>query len=182
VTTPLLNAIRLRFRGFRRISPSNALDHPERRAIYELIIENPGIDLAQIAENSGMNIHTLRYHLGILTSCGKIMIIKDWGISHYYENHGAYTEIERKIIPYIRNPIARAILGIIRIEPGCTQISLSEKMGLAGSTIRWYMQRFVTDGIVVATRDGRCCRHELTRDALSAITHIEDHTDTDALR
>jgi len=159
--------------GFRRISSTNALDHPERRAVYELITRNPGIDLTGIAQNSGMNVHTLRYHLDILSSCGKIIVMKDWGIFRYYENHGAYTEIERKIIPYIRSPVAGPILEIIRNNPGCTQTAVSEKIGITGPTVRWYMKRFELDGIVVATREGRCTRHGLTRDALSAMFHLE---------
>jgi predicted transcriptional regulator len=173
VTNPLLNTIRLKFRGFRRISASNALDNPERLAIYELIMGCPGIDLTQIAQRLGTNIHTLRYHLDILTSCGKIIVMKDWGIFRYYENHGTYTEIERKVIPYTGNPVAGSILKIIRNLPGCTQVALSEEIGITGPTVRWYMQRFISDGIVVATRDGRFTRYELTSDAVSAIIHIE---------
>lgn len=174
VTSPLLNTIRLRFRGFRRISAANALDHPERHTIYELIRGSPGIDLTRIAQTSGINIHTLRYHLDILTSFGKIIVMKDWGIFRYYENHGAYTEIERKIIPYIWNPVAGSILEIIRNDPECTQTTLSEKIGITGPTVGWYMKRFVSDGIVVATRDGRCTRHGLTRDALCAMIRLEE--------
>lgn len=173
VASPLLNTIRLRFRGFRRISAANALDHPERYTIYELIRGSPGIDLTRIAQDSGINIHTLRYHLDILTSFGKITVMKDWGIFRYYENHGAYTEIERKIIPYFRNPVAGSLLRIIHDEPGCTQTALSEKIGITGPTVGWYMKRFVSDGIVVATRDGRCTRHGLTRDALSAMIRLQ---------
>jgi predicted transcriptional regulator len=172
VTNPLLNTIRLRFRGFRRISASNALDHPERREIYELIKQNPGIDLTNISRTSGMNIHTLRYHLDILTARGKIIVMKDWGIFRYYENHGTYTEIERKIIPYTRNPVSESILDIIRNNPGCTQTALSEKIGITGPTVRWYMKRLALDGIVQASREGRCTRHELTSEALSAIAHL----------
>ncbi len=175
VTNPLLSTIRLRFRGFRRISTSNALDYPERREIYELIKQNPGIDNTNISRTSGINIHTLRYHLDILTSCGKIIVMKDWGIFRYYENHGTYSEIERKIIPYIRNPVAGSILVIIRDDPGHTQTALSEKIGITGPTVRWYMKRFELDGIVVATRDGRCTRYELTGDALSALIRLEKY-------
>ncbi|MDD1717834.1 MAG: winged helix-turn-helix transcriptional regulator, partial [Methanoregulaceae archaeon] len=85
-----LNALvrRWRFRAFRRIFGKNALEHEKRRIVYELIRSDPGIDIQAISSQTGININTLRYHLGRLQSFGNVVTFEEGGVVRYYENHG----------------------------------------------------------------------------------------------
>jgi len=151
-----------RFSGIRRIFPKNVLDHPERAAVYAWIVEQPGIDISAIASALGMHRETLRYHLGMLESAMKIIVLRDRGIVRYYENHGRYTLLERKVLRHLRNPTGKAMLFVIAARPGITQSGIAEHFGITAPTVRWYIHRFRADGIVTEQREGKYTRYSLS--------------------
>jgi len=154
-----------RFSGIRRIYPKNVLDHPERAAIHALIIARPGIDITGIASKMGMNRETLRYHLGMLESAVKIVVLRDRGIVRYYENHGRYTLLERKVLQHLWNPTGKAMLAVIAARPGIMQSGIATHLGITAPTVRWYMHRFRADGIVTEQREGKYTRYSLSPEA-----------------
>ncbi len=162
-----------RVSGIRRIYPRNVLNHPERAAVYRVITARPGIDLAGIASELGMNRETLRYHLDQLESATRILVMRDHGIVRYYENHGRYTPLERRVIQHLWNPTAGRILSVISALPGITQADLAWHLEVTAPTIRWYMQRFRADGITIEQHQGRCTKYSLVPEARPFVRHIE---------
>lgn len=154
-----------RVSGIRKIYAKNVLNHPERSAVYTLIVAKPGIDLAQIALELGMNRQTLRYHLDLMESFAKIVVARDHGIVRYYENHGRYGAIERTILLHQWNPTASGILSLIQSQPGITQSGIAMQFAITAPTVRWYMQRFRDDGIITEHHEGRYTRYTLTDEA-----------------
>jgi len=152
-------------RGIRKIYAKNVLDHPERTAIYELIVKKPGIDRAGIAEELGMNSETLRYHLDLIESFSKIVVVRDHGIVRFYENHGRYSVTERNILKHQWNPTASGILSLIQSQPGITQSEIAMQFAITTPTVRWYVQRFEKDGIITARHEGRYTRYILSDEA-----------------
>jgi Winged helix-turn-helix DNA-binding len=148
-----------RVSGIRRIYPKNVLDHPERAGVYAAIVSRPGIDLAGIASGVGMNRETLRYHLGMLASAGRIVVLRDRGIIHYFENHGRYTPLERRVLRHLWNPTGKAMLLVIAARPGITQTGIAAHLGITAPTVRWYMHRFRADGIVTEQHEGKYIRY-----------------------
>jgi predicted transcriptional regulator len=144
-----------RVSGIRRIYAKNVLDHPERAAVYTSIVARPGIDLAGIAAELGMNRETLRYHLDVLESNTRIVVMRDHGIVRYYENHGRYTPLERRVLQHLWNPTAKEILSVVAAKPGITQTELSAHLSVSAPTVRWYVNRFRADGLVTEQREGR---------------------------
>jgi DNA-binding transcriptional ArsR family regulator len=165
VNSPVNLVTETRFRGFRRVTVSNVLDHPERRQIIQIIRENPGIDFARLTQDSGMNINTLRYHIDTLAHHGKVTVSRCSGILRYFENHGRYTEFEKSALSYQRNPASMSLLSVLVEFPGVSQNSLAESMGITSPTVRWHMQRFESDGIVRSVREGRNILYYLTPEA-----------------
>lgn len=153
------------FSGLRRIYRNNILNNRERAAIYELIAKKPGIDVTEMSATLGMNPHTLRYHLEKLESNGKIAILKTRGIFRYYENHGRYGKIERNVLHHLWNPTAEKILGVIGTHPGITQSEIVAQIGMTAPTIRWYLRRFIDDGIIASHREGKYVSYVLSDEA-----------------
>ena len=153
-----------RVSGIRRIYPKNVLDHPERAAVYTSIVARPGIDLAGIASELCMNRETLRYHLDQLESNTRIVVMRDHGIIRYYENHGRYTPVERKVLQHLWNPTAKQILALIDAKPGITQTELSVHLAVTAPTVRWYMCRFQADGLVTGQHEGKYTRYTVVPD------------------
>lgn len=157
--------------GIRRIYPKNVLDHPQRNEIYNLILANPGIDLGNIGKALDLNRETLRYHIDYLASSNKIVVMKDHGIIRYYENHGKYGILERRVLAYLWNPTAEQILSIVQSNPGITQGDIARQLSLASPTVHWYMQRFTNDGIVKAQHSGRFTNYNITREAFQVLNN-----------
>lgn len=154
-----------RVSGIRKIYPKNVLDHPQRKAVYDIIIANPGIDLGKIGKALDLNRETLRYHIDLLVSSNKIVVMKDHGIIRYYENHGRYGTLQRRVLAHLWNPTAEQILSIVLSNPGITQGDIAGRLAVASPTVHWYMQRFAADGIVTIRRTGRLTNYYITLEA-----------------
>jgi DNA-binding transcriptional ArsR family regulator len=153
-----------RVSGIRRIYSKNVLDHPERAAVYTTIVARPGIDLAGIASELGLNRETLRYHLAQLESAVRVVVMRDHGIIRYYENHGRYTPVERTILQHLWNPTAKQILALIAAKPGITQVELSTHLTVTAPTVRWYIRRFRADGLVTEQHEGKFTHYAVVPD------------------
>ena len=160
-----------RVSGVRRIYPKNVLDRPQRNEICNLIVANPGIDLGRIGKALDLNRETLRYHIDLLTSSNKIVVMKDHGIIRFYENHGRYGILERRVLAHLWNPTAEQILSIVKSNPEITQGDIATRLAMASLTVHWYMQRFTTDCIVTAQRMGRLTHYSVTGEALQVLTN-----------
>lgn len=160
-----------RVSGVRRIYPKNVLDHPQRKGIYNLIMTNPGINLVRIGKALDLNRETLRYHIDLLTSSNKIVVMKDHGIIRYFENHGRYGVLERRVLAYLWNPTAEQILSIVHSNPGITQVDIASRLSLASPSVHWYMQRLTDDGIVNTQRKGRLTKYSITGEAVQVLNN-----------
>jgi len=172
-SSPLINSTdRLagRFAGIRRIYPKNILEHPDRAAVYAVVVARPGIDTGGIAAELGMNRETLRYHLDKLEAATKVVAMRDRGIVRYYENHGRYTLAERNLLHHLWNPTAKSILTLVAARPGVTQAEIAGCIAITAPTTRWYLQRFREDGIITEQREGKYTRHTVVPGAGKYLT------------
>lgn len=79
----------IRFRGYRRLSGKNILEHEKRHLIYTTILMNPGIGIPALASLTDINLHTLRYHRGFLIHMKKIACIEQGNGYHFFEKSRA---------------------------------------------------------------------------------------------
>lgn len=145
----------IRFRGYRRLSGKNILEHEKRQLIYTTILMNPGIEIPALSSLTGINLHTLRYHLGYLMHMNKIACMEHGGGYHFFENHGRYNPADQQRILYRRYPTTSRILTIIGESPGITRGEIATGLGLAGPSITRWTRRLIAEGVVTEVRDGR---------------------------
>jgi predicted transcriptional regulator len=112
-----------------------------------------------------MNRETLRYHLDQLESATKVVVMRDHGIVRYYENHGRYTLLERKVLQHLWNPTGKQILTLVAARPGIAQVEISAHLAVTAPTVRWYMQRFRDDGLVTEQHEGKYTHYTVVPDA-----------------
>jgi predicted transcriptional regulator len=134
------------------------------------VVARPGIDLAGIAAELDMNRETLRYHLVQLESAARIVVMRNHGIVRYYENHGRFTPVERMVLQHLWNPTASRILSLISSVPGIPQAGIAAQMGITAPTVRWYVQRFEEDGLLVMRHKGRFSWYELTGETAAVLS------------
>ncbi len=145
----------IRFQAYRRLSGKNILEHEKRQLIYTTILMNPGIEIPLLSSLTGINLHTLRYHLGYLMSMNKIACIEQGGGYHFFENHGRYGQDEQQRILYSRYPTTSRILSVIGANPGITRGGLAGELGLAGPSVTRWTRQLIANGVVTEVRDGR---------------------------
>jgi hypothetical protein len=145
----------IRFRGYRRLSGKNILEHEKRQLIYTAILMHPGIEIPALSSLTGINLHTLRYHLGYLIHMKKVACIEQGNGYHFFENHGRYNQEDQKRILYRRYPTTSQILSVIGANPGITRGEIATEVGLAGPSVTRWTQRLIAEGVVAEVRDGR---------------------------
>jgi DNA-binding transcriptional ArsR family regulator len=153
------NLRRILFRGYRRLTGKNILEHEKRLRIYSVILENPGIDVPALASRTGINLHTLRYHISYLMHMGKITSMERGGGHHFFENHGRYAHADQQQILFQRYPTTSHILALVGEIPGITRGEIANRLELAGPSVTRWMQRLIADGLVAEMHDGRCVRY-----------------------
>lgn len=120
--------------GYRRISGKNILDHKARSLIYECIVQTPGIDLKTLVMKSGLNENTTRYHLEMMQKVSKVLVTTIGGISHYFENHGKYSEEEQILSARMFSSSSNRLLQLIVAQPGiCGE--RADRIGISGPSV-----------------------------------------------
>jgi hypothetical protein len=161
----------IRFRGYRRLSGKNILEHEKRQLIYTTILMNPGIEIPALSSLTGINLHTLRYHLGYLIHMKKIACIEQGSGYHFFENHGRYNQADQQRILYRRYPTTSQILSVIGANPGITRGEIAAEVGLAGPSVTRWTQRLVREGVVAEVRDGRHVHYYPVQESGSTCTN-----------
>lgn len=161
----------IRFRGYRRLSGKNILEHEKRQLIYTTILMNPGIEIPALVSSTGINLHTLRYHVGYLMHLNKIACMEHGGGYHFFENHGRFTQEDQQRILYQRYPTTNKILALIGANPGITRGEIALELGLAGPSVTRWTQRLIAEGVVTGVRDGRRVHFYLVQEPGSTCAH-----------
>ena len=162
VPLELLLALKMFFYlGFRRIARNNILDSSTRNAVYECIKSGPGIRHADLVKHTGLSRGSVSYHLAMLETTGKITSLRMHGDISYFENSGKYSQMEQKVLKYLREDTERQILATLYTTPSVSRIDLEHLFGLSGPTITWHMKRLAEDGLISVRRDGRFASYSL---------------------
>lgn len=161
----------IRFRRYRHLSGKNILEHEKRQLIYTTILMNPGIEIPALVSLTGINLHTLRYHLGYLIHMKKIACIEQGSGYHFFENHGRYNQEDQQRILYRRYPTTNQILSVIGANPGITRGEIATELGLAGPSVTRWTHRLIAEGVVTEVRDGRYVHYYPVQESGSPCAH-----------
>ncbi|MFH0966073.1 MAG: winged helix-turn-helix transcriptional regulator [Methanobacteriota archaeon] len=153
--------LREHLRGYRRITAKNILDHHTRRSLYDLICTYPGIDLSGLADLSGINENTLRYHLDRIAEEQVITTLMVGKSFHFFENHKKYSDEEQQFLSRFSSGQSGRILQTIRDQPGITRRELADILGVASPTVTRTVQNLAGEGYIRLLKEGKYTRHFL---------------------
>jgi predicted transcriptional regulator len=147
--------------GYRKINDKMVLDNLMRLEIYSNIQKNPGITAPGIAENLGLNLGTVRYHIAVLNMTKKISSLTNPGFTAYFENDKIHSPIEKKILWYMQNKAKSQIIQYIRQSPYSSRQGIASELGISGPAITWHMHPLVEDHLILAKQDGKFVRYTI---------------------
>ncbi len=159
-------------KGYRRITTHNVLENETRRTVYNLICQNPGIDLTRLALLSDCNERTLRYHISQIAEKDYITVYNQGKSYHFFENHNAFSPKEQRFLSYYSSGQTGKILSLIHKKPGVTRRELADHLGVSSPTVTRMVQGLVHEECVHLVKEGRYTRHYLTGESCSTIQRI----------
>ena len=155
--------------GYKRISGSNVLDQEVRSKIYDHIKKNPGVHYSAIADETGINRGTLRYHLKMMQMQDTVRVFHGTGYTRYFENNMKFNEYYQKVLHHLRNNTSKKILEVLVKNPDVSRKEISLAVGVSGPSVSWYMKRMCEDGVVSTSREGRHVRYHLIGEAAASL-------------
>lgn len=151
----------LTYLGYKRVSGRNLLHNEIRLTIYDHIKKNPGVHYSAIANETGINRGTLRYHLKILQMHDKVRVFHGTGYVRYFGNNMKFNEYDQRVLHHLKNDTSKKILEFLIKNPDALRKDLSDAVGVSGPSVSWYMKRLCADGIVSTSREGWYVRYHL---------------------
>lgn len=142
---------------FTRLSKSQALEHPRRKAIYEYVAQYPGANFREVARGTGIATGTVRHHLTILERSGHLVERAHNGTVRLFENHGKFDHNWSDLV-LLREPPLQAVHDWLKAHPQSPQkdiLEALEQVGWSRSTTQHRLVRLVEGGLVSIRLQGR---------------------------
>lgn len=137
---PLLLAL------YTRLRPSRILDHPVRRRIAELVMQNPGVTFSELARLAGIAPGQLTHHARMLEKAGVVFSSPD-GQTRRFFHVGA-----GRLAPI--PPLAERALQLLRERPRRAS-ELARDLGVSRQALHYHVKHLAAQGKVIARAEGR---------------------------
>ena len=128
------------------------LENENRRKIYDIIEENPGIHLRELQRVLDTPLTTLEYHLSYLVRKKIIYSETDLHFKRYYAK--PLEKEDKKVIAALRQKRLREIVLLILAKEKAKYQFLSEYLKLPNSTLSFYLKYLADNGILAKEKVG----------------------------
>lgn len=140
---------------FSRIAKSELLENNVRQQIFQLIQENPGINVSEISRRLDIAWGTATHHLHKLRQEKMVGIRVASNQKCYFPNGGTYTPREMDVMSVTKHPTAKQIAEFLIRNGPQSHGAIVEALGLTPALVSFHMQKLVGTGIVARHREGR---------------------------
>lgn len=142
-----------------RFIPADVPEGPRAR-LLALVRAHPGTHLRGIERLSGLPLGQVLYHLDRLERMSLIASSRDGGFRRYFAT-GDIARSEKKYLAALRHEVPMRILLEILGEPRLTHKELQARLGVAGSTVSFHLQRLLAAGVLKRERVGVSQEYEI---------------------
>jgi len=147
------------------------LDIEKRKKIYDLIRKNPGLHFRELLRMLNMNVGDLQYNLSVLEKESLIVGKDESGYRRYYPNPMEFPE-EKKILPFLRQPVQRKIIVEILFKGKTTLIEISENLNIKSQTAFYHIKKMLKSEIIIQEKDGKNTYYTVKNPELVARTLV----------
>ncbi len=128
------------------------LENENRKKIYNVIVENPGIHLRELQRILETPLTTLEYHLSYMVRRKIIYSENDLHFKRFYTK--PLEKEDKKVIAALRQKRLREIVLLILSNEKAKYQFLSEYLKLPNSTLSFYLKYLGDKGILAKERVG----------------------------
>ncbi|MEW6069288.1 MAG: winged helix-turn-helix transcriptional regulator [Candidatus Thermoplasmatota archaeon] len=129
------------------------LELEPRAKIFQYILKFPGSYLRELQRGLKMPTGQLEYHLARLEKNELIVSKLEEGHRRYFCNEVRVSE--RKILPLLRQRVARRILLFLFHKPYSRHTEICQALGYSGSTITNALKKLTNKELVVSAGEGK---------------------------
>lgn len=132
----------------------NVLDLPARRRIVEHVQAHPGIHLRALAEQLGVPVSSLEYHIYHLLRTGHLSARDEGGHKAFFPAEGLDRR-DKDILALVRQDVVRRVCAHLALHPGATPKELHRVAGVSAATLSFHLKKLRGAGITEETPAGR---------------------------
>lgn len=147
---------------FSRIDKDELLEHERRARIYELIKQNPGIHLSEIARELEYAWGTTLHHLRKLRA-DHLILFKDVGHhKSFFINGSGLSEVQMQAMSLVKNGTLAHLAQYLEAHPRVSLKELSEALNISPPLAAFHIRKLEKAGFVSKVRDGKSVRLSTT--------------------
>ena len=143
----------------------NVLDLKRRNDIFTYVSDYPGRTLSQVSKEQDISMSSLRYHVNKLIAAGKLTINKAGKFSQVFKVLDDYNKLEMAVISHLGNDTRKRMLQAIVEMPGITNTELATRFNMKKSSVHWYIENFIKDGLIITKQEGRLRKYYINPSA-----------------
>jgi predicted transcriptional regulator len=125
-----------------------------RQKIYAVILKNPGLHQAKIAQMLFMRKSLAEYHLNFLEKNDAVIAVKESGYKRYYVKDSDVGQDDMQMLALIRQKIPFQIVSLLIQHPILQHKDIGERLGISPSTLSYHLNKLVTQRIIDIQRYG----------------------------
>ncbi len=139
-------------RGMNFNQGSAFLNQSTRVQIYDLIVNNPGINFRGICNSLTLPFGVVQYHVGVLMRAGLVSARRDGRNKRYFESK-KFSSKEMKVISLLRHQTAGEILTILSKDQTVSHRNLAQRLEISSQALTWHMKRLKEMGLITSLID-----------------------------
>lgn len=152
---------------YSRLTQDDLLENDTRSHLLDLISEEPGLSMQQLADQTDAGWGTTVYHLQRLEQAGFIKSRKQGHHRRFY-TVGEVGQEEVEALGMLRNDTPRKIARYLVQDPGCNQKAICEALDISPSLAHKYLKRMEEQQLLTSEREWRS-KHYTPDDRLASL-------------
>jgi predicted transcriptional regulator len=157
---------------YRRVLQDRALEQPQRKAIYDLIVASPGLTAGDLRRATGLHYTSCEHHVRVLQQLGFIEARRLGGQTYCFENHQRYGALEARLLAAARSVNARALLRAVLRHPGAAPAEVARAVGMGRSGAKRQLDKLTEWGLIEAERAGGRVQLRVAPGAMDALVGL----------
>lgn len=140
---------------YTRIAKSALLENNIRQQIFEMISQNPGVNVSEISRRLDIAWGTATHHLQKLRHEKLVSIRMTSNQKCYFPNGGTYTPREMDVMSAVKHPTAKQIAEFLIQNGARCHRDIAEALQLTPALVSFHTSKLIQNGVLAREKQGR---------------------------